>query len=184
MENRSLMRTRALVCAALLCCLIAVPARAIRWQSAPGTTFRAETKGSPVAAMAGHWQVDGMSARLVFGGAQAIGERTQMRATWTTRYGAKTRTARVTVECNRLSASMEDKSNKWSVEMVIVPKTGYGRGAFAYRTRLPMPEAGSGEGMSVSVQSFRPQRWKYHVVVRADLVTPSELSGVCTMEAL
>jgi hypothetical protein len=134
--------------------------------------------------MVGHWDVEGRSARLVFGGVQAVGERTHMRATWTTGYGPKTRTARVTVECNRLSASAEHKANKWSVEMVVVPKNGYGRGAFAYRTRLPMPEAGSGEGMSVSVQSFRPQRWKYFVVLQADLVTPSELSGVCTMEAV
>lgn len=178
------MRTRALSLAALACLALgARPAHGSLWQRAPGTTFTAESKGSPVAAMAGHWEVDGMSARLAFGGVHAVGDRTHMRATWTTRFGAKTRTARVTLECNRLSASMEHKANRWTVEMAIVPKTGYGRGTFAYRTKLPMPEAGSGEGMSVSVQSFRPQRWKYYVAVEANLLTPSELSGICTMEA-
>jgi hypothetical protein len=168
----------------LLCSALWSPAHAARWNRAPGTSFKAETKGSPVSAMAGHWEVEGRSARIVFAGAQVLGDKTHMRATWTTRFGPKTRTARVTVECNRLSGSMEDKANRWSVEVLIVPKAGFGREAFAYRTRLPMPEVGSGEGMSVSVQSFRPQRWRYHVALEANLVTPSELSGTCTMEAL
>jgi hypothetical protein len=177
------MRLRALICAALACSCLGSTATAARWEPAPGTTFEAETKGAPVAAMAGDWAVDGMSARLAFGGVQAVGDRTHMRATWTSRFGPKTRTARVTVECNRLSASLEEKANKWEVEMLIIPKRGFGRGAFAYRSRLTSPELASGEGMSVSVQSFRPQRWRYHVSVEADLVTPSELSGTCTMEA-
>jgi hypothetical protein len=177
------MHTRALICAGLLCCLLGPTARAARWEPAPGTSFKAETKGSPAGTMAGRWVVDGMSARLVFAGAQAIGDRTHMRASWTTRFGPKTRSARVTVECNRFSASMKDKANKWSVEMLITPKAGYGRGAFAYRSRLRTREIGSGEGMSVSAHSFRPQRWRYRVVVEADLVTQSELSGACTMEA-
>jgi hypothetical protein len=177
------MRVRALLCAALLCCCLGSTARGARWEPAPGTSFEAETKGSPIATMAGQWTVEGRSARLVFGGVQAAGDRTRMHATWTTRFGPKMRTPRVTVECNRLSASMEDKANKWSVEMVIVPKAGYGRGAFAYRTRLRTREVGEGEGMSVSAQSFRPQRWRYQVEIEADLVTPSELSGTCTVEA-
>ena len=177
------MRMRALICAALLCCALGVPARAARWEPAPGTTFEAETKGSPVAAMTGAWHVDGLSAQLVFGGAQAVGDKTHMRASWASKFGPKTRIAHVTVECNRFSASVEDKANKWSVQMLIVPKSGYGRGAFAYRSRLSMRELASGEGMDVSVESFRPQRWSYHVRIEADLVTPSELSGTCTMDA-
>lgn len=133
--------------------------------------------------MAGRWTVEGRSARLMFGGVQAAGDRTHMRASWASRFGPKMRTAHVTVECNRLSASMKNKANKWSVEMVIVPKAGYGRGAFAYRSRLKTPEIAEGEGMAVSAQSFRPQRWRYEVVIEADVVTPSELSGTCTVEA-
>jgi hypothetical protein len=167
----------------LACCFLGSAAVAARWEPAPGTSFQAESKGSPVAAMIGHWSVDGMSARLVFGGGQALGDRTHMSATWTSRFGPKTRTAAVTVECNRLSAALEEKANKWEVEMLIIPRHGFGRGAFAYRTRLTSPELASGEGMSASVQSFRPQRWRYHVSLEADLVTPSELSGTCTMEA-
>jgi hypothetical protein len=176
------MRMRAFICAGLLCCMTVLPARAAD-PLKPGTTFEAETKGAPVTAMTGHWNVEGTTAVLAFGGAHAVGTRTKMRATWTTDYSPKARVAEITVECNRLSASMENKANKWYVELLILPKEGYGRGAFAYRTRLPMPEVGSGEGVTVTLESFRAQRWQYRVAIGADIVTPSELSGLCTMEA-
>ena len=177
------MRLRALICAGLLCCLVAFPARAARPGPERGTTFEATTKGSPVATMVGRWHVDGSTARFAFGGAQAAGARTAMRATWTSGFGPRTRSPKITVECNRLSSSVEDKANKWGVEMHIVPKHGLGRGRIAYRTRVSSPELASGEGITAATESFRAQRWRYEVILTADLVTPSEMSGVCTMAA-
>ena len=48
------------------------------------TSFRATTEGSPVDTMAGSWWGDAGEARLVFGGGQALGSETRIRAEWLT----------------------------------------------------------------------------------------------------
>ncbi|HEY7876364.1 MAG TPA: hypothetical protein VIG64_14710 [Actinomycetota bacterium] len=177
------MRLRALFCAAVLTSLMASAAHAGDPMPKPGTTFEATTKGSPVTAMTGHWVEDDMSARLVFAGVHAVGTRTDMKATWTTDFAPKAKSGALTVECYRVSGSVEDKANKWSVEVRMIPRSRLGKGVFRYSTRVPMTELGSGEGMGVSVETFRAERWKYQVIVQAHIVNPSEMSGTCTMEA-
>ena len=48
------------------------------------TSFEARTEGSPVDTMAGSWWADAGEARLVFGGVQALGSKTRIRAEWLT----------------------------------------------------------------------------------------------------
>jgi hypothetical protein len=177
------MRTRVLTSAAVMAWLLASPARAADPPPKAGTTFDATTKGAPAAAMTGQWQADGMSARLEFAGIHAVGNRTDMRATWTSEFAPKARSGSITVECYRVSGTVENKANKWEVEVRLIPRSGYGRTALHYSTRVPMTELGSGEGMGVDVTTFRTERWKYQVVIEAHLVQPSEMSGVCEMEA-
>jgi hypothetical protein len=182
-ENLLDMRMRAVICAALVSCLVVAPARAADPSPKPGTTFEATTKGAPATAMTGHWHADGMFAQLVFAGAHVVGTRTDMRATWTSGFAPKARSGSIVVECYRVSGSVEDKANKWSVQVRMIPKSGLGRTTFTYSTRVPMTELGSGEGMAVDLSSFRSERWKYQVVIEAHIVAPSEFSGTCTMEA-
>ncbi len=48
------------------------------------TSFEARTEGSPVDTMAGSWAAHDGEARLVFGGGQAVGSKTRIRAEWLT----------------------------------------------------------------------------------------------------